>query len=541
MNRKTVGVMALITIAVACLPLFTINCIGGHDILYHLLRIDALKAGIQNGLPFLRVNLLFFGGMGYASSMFYPDFLLYLPAVLRALGAGINLSFHIFAAFCIIAGFTSAYFSMKTVTRGRLAPLCCAMIFTLYQYFLDDIFTRSAVGEYTAMLFLPLVLAGLYDLIFLEFKKPYLLGLGMAGIILCHTLTTLLALVLCLAAVLICCRRLLKSPGKLLKLCLTALCVLCATSFYWLPMLEQMASSSFQYANSIFDLQYERMLLKDVFQNRHPGMGLAIFLLLAPRLFLKKRSDRIRFADLCLLAAFLFILCTTGLFPWGRLQDELSFIQFPWRLFAVTGPLLAFAEAIYLDAFQELLPSAPWSKEASCLLCATAVLIVMTVSAIQTQGRNDQEYYSYSDDYFDYAPYTGNVIGGEWLPMGATDRDSLTTDAPFALLPDGKKVEVLRDRNSLSLTGLDPSLSYVDVPFLYYKGYRASSLAGKPLKLDGSGENGRVRVYPDGAEGIRVSYGGTVLQKASTWISLLTLLGVLGLGFYKKRKGAPKE
>ena len=37
------------------------------------------------GAPFLRVNMLFFGGEGYASSMFYPDFLLYIPAVLHSI------------------------------------------------------------------------------------------------------------------------------------------------------------------------------------------------------------------------------------------------------------------------------------------------------------------------------------------------------------------------------------------------------------------------------------------------------------------------
>ena len=86
------------------MPLFTVNCIGGHDIAYHLLRIEALKTGILQGRPFLRINMLFFGGMGYASSLFYPDFLLYFPAVLRVLGVGINLSYHLFVALCIILG-----------------------------------------------------------------------------------------------------------------------------------------------------------------------------------------------------------------------------------------------------------------------------------------------------------------------------------------------------------------------------------------------------------------------------------------------------
>ncbi len=93
-GKPLVATLLFITFIYACFPLFTVNCINGHDIEYHLLRIESLKAGIEAGLPFLRVNLLFFGGEGYASSLFYPDFLLYFPAVLRAMGLSINLSFH---------------------------------------------------------------------------------------------------------------------------------------------------------------------------------------------------------------------------------------------------------------------------------------------------------------------------------------------------------------------------------------------------------------------------------------------------------------
>ncbi len=98
MNRKQTVIISCIALFAACLPLFTVNCIGGHDIAYHLLRIESLKTGIQNGLPFLRVNMLFFNGQGYASSLFYPDLFLYIPALLRVAGVGINASCHIFIA-----------------------------------------------------------------------------------------------------------------------------------------------------------------------------------------------------------------------------------------------------------------------------------------------------------------------------------------------------------------------------------------------------------------------------------------------------------
>ncbi len=87
-NRKNQisAAVFVITMIIACAPLISRYCINGHDLEYHLLRIESLKEGILMGKPFLKVNVLFFGGAGYASSMFYPDFLLYIPALLRDAG-----------------------------------------------------------------------------------------------------------------------------------------------------------------------------------------------------------------------------------------------------------------------------------------------------------------------------------------------------------------------------------------------------------------------------------------------------------------------
>ena len=104
-----VAVFFLITVIVACNPLISRYCIQGHDIDYHLLRIEALKEGILRGHPFAKVNLLFFGGAGYASSMFYSDLILYIPALLRVIGVSIGASYHIFVALCVILCYLTSY------------------------------------------------------------------------------------------------------------------------------------------------------------------------------------------------------------------------------------------------------------------------------------------------------------------------------------------------------------------------------------------------------------------------------------------------
>ncbi|MBR6469052.1 MAG: hypothetical protein IKS84_01630, partial [Lachnospiraceae bacterium] len=138
----------VITMIIAFAPLMTRYCVNGHDLEYHLLRIESLKEGILMGRPFLKVNVLFFGGAGYASSMFYPDFLLYIPALLRVIGVSINASYHTFVAICIILCYLSAYHCVKGMTGSSYGAMAAAVTLTLCQYHLDDIYIRGAVGEY---------------------------------------------------------------------------------------------------------------------------------------------------------------------------------------------------------------------------------------------------------------------------------------------------------------------------------------------------------------------------------------------------------
>ncbi len=71
-----------------------------------------------------------------------------------------------------------------------------------------NLYVRLAVGETIAVAFLPLVVAGLYNLVTENFSKPYFLIIGLAGTCLSHLISTV---------------------------------------FYWLPMLEQAAIQEYYF------------------------------------------------------------------------------------------------------------------------------------------------------------------------------------------------------------------------------------------------------------------------------------------------------
>lgn len=516
MNKKETITVACLVLFAACLPLFSVNCITGHDSIYHLLRIESLKTGIENGLPFLRINMLFFKGQGYASSLFYPDLFLYIPALLRVLGVGINASWHIFLAFCLAAGFAAAFYSMYVVSRDKTAALIFAMIFTLFRYHLFDIYTRGAAGEFTAMIFVPFVIAGLFDLIYADFRKPHLIIIGMAGVILTHTITTLFCVLFCIVVFAAGIRNVIKDTKKIRQLLLSILAVILLTAFYVFPMLEMILSTDFSLSGSIFDLNNEKLLLKDIFSFSGPSLGVAVFIPLLSRIFIKKeKGDTLMgFADICLIAGLASCLFTTGFFPWKRLESFLYQIQFPWRLFVIAGPLLAFSGAVYLKHITD-------SGMIKTKVAVLAALSLMLISAAAGFEKQEIEYYSYSDDYFSYPAYTAEVIGGEWLPSAVTDRDMLLETADTAIDSKGRTLSAKRYKNTLTVEGISSDASYVDVPFVYYKGYTAADGSKKRLVTDGTGRNGQVRVYTEGASSVTVRYAGTMIQHISTALSLL--------------------
>ena len=557
-NRKNQIITAvfIITTVIACAPLISKYCLNGHDLEYHLLRIDSLKEGIKAGKPFLKVNMLFFGGAGYASSMFYPDFLLYIPALLRTVGVSINASYHIFVGICIILTYLSAYFCIKSMTHSSFGGMIAAVTLTLCQYHLDDIYVRGAVGEYTAFIFVPVIIYGIFNIIYEEMDKPQLFILGYTGVLLCHTSTFVMCTVFGLAVILICFRKTIADKRVFIRLIISTLITLLLTCFYWLPMLEQFLHTRFYVSTPWMQPKDEAVSFVNLFGPVFPGLGAICVLLLIPRIFIKKKSDDKEmeeitgYADLLIIAGFVFTLIASDLIPWDRIGRYLGFIQFPWRFLIMGSCLFSLAaglifgriagrdEAFKLWLFEKDKDFSYFNTGAFVLV---GVLVLNGVSAFSAYRSGLQGYYDYSDDYYSYKPYTANVIAGEWLPEAVTDKESLVDDSERMRADNGQAVDFARIKNRIE-ADLGEGYEYIDVPFVYYLGYTASvtdeSGTTYDLKVNGEGNNGMCRVYTDGRTGrLSVDYKGTLLMHISALISIITAVISIAVSVIWKRKG----
>ena len=148
-----------------CAPAMTNSgALQGADWSFHLSRIEGIAQGLREGQFPVRVYSIAKDGYGYAPSLFYGELLLYFPAVLRLLGMSVQGAYHTYLLTLQLLTAGIAFFSLRQIFRHNKTALVGSVLYMLSTYHLYKIYWLSAVGEYTAMAFLPLIPAALYEL-----------------------------------------------------------------------------------------------------------------------------------------------------------------------------------------------------------------------------------------------------------------------------------------------------------------------------------------------------------------------------------------
>lgn len=521
------------------------NCsMIGHDSAYHYLRVEALKYNMQNSNLFSGIDYLFFNGGGYASFA-YPSIFLYIPAILRVLGVGIGSSMTIFIVLCNVFSYYFMFLFLKKISGSPVCGTIGAILYVLSSYRLDNIVVRFALGEIQASVFWPLILYGLYDFIFDDFKKPYIIGFGFIGMFLSHSISTALAFSLCVFLSLVFIRRIIKTPKKLITLAITAGCVLAVTAYYWIPLIELFSSCDLQANYSPYHAGNDTIETANLFRDvRIRGLGIPIFLLCIPRIFLtkkspmakldtqceisKKRTNILVYADAFMIFGIIISLLPTKSAPWEILSKVLDFMQFPWRLFAVASILLISAGTIYMYHIIKFTKS---SKLSMILITVVAVLCAF----IHTEGLEVNHTYEYGANYYDNPETTFDVCMGEWRPHDAKT-DMLKELDGKVVLSNDQKIDCERNNGTLIFhLNENNGITFAELPYIWYKGYTAENENGDKLDVSIS-ENGLVQVDLQGISGeIKVEHKPTVLRVVSYIISALSVIVIGTTAFLKKR------
>ncbi|MDR0813066.1 MAG: hypothetical protein LBO63_03550 [Oscillospiraceae bacterium] len=425
-----------------------------HDLSFHLARIEGVAQGLRDGQFPVRYNSYFLNGFGYGDATMYPPLFLYFPALLRLIGVPAVIAYELYAAFISIATALVAYLSFSRLfsyilppeekAKSRVYGLAAACVYTLGLWRVVNVLLRGAVGEYTAMVFFPLVLLGMYAIVFqgkTETKRGVLyLLIAFSGIANCHLLSLVTAGIVCAVFLLVNIKKLLKNPYKIAAFFVFAVLFLLLNAWVFVPMIIASQQVEMQiavtqnrdllndalYPNELWQMFYKSFYtlsepVDSVKESMPMSLGPLPFIAIGVFVFRRVKAEsgavllpeRRRFENGVFAALVVTLLVTTVVFPWSAVSfipiigDLVIKIQYPWRFLSVA--------AVFAAVF---IPAAVFSdknraKPLAAVLIASFVILLpyhSLASAYEATliriGENT----------------TGDWIGGrEYLPVGSPE------------------------------------------------------------------------------------------------------------------------
>ena len=505
--RRRDAMIIVMTALFASMPLLFKGIYDGHDLFFHLNRIEGIAAGLRAGQFPVSIHASTLLGYGYAAPQFYPEVFLYLPAILRNLGVSLAASVRIFEMLIHLAAASACYFSARAVMGSRRIALGAMMLYVLCSYRLANIYVRATLSESLAMIFFPLLIWALYEVLMRDEKKWPLLALSMTGIVLSHLLSTLFAAGMCVLCALVCAKKLIREPRRIFACLKAALVTLLCSACFLVPFIDYMDAG----INISVALDaYEHVLYPGGMLVGFPGgtdhlpyealdfsytvgviPGLAIMLgcaLLIIRLYMhgKEKQTQDRLALFLLALGGMLLLVSTDAFPWTwvcQLSRRYSFlfqqIQYPWRLVGVACAPLSFAAAY------GYMKDESTRTQALCLIAALCMVFAGYSMQMFVQDVPLLEKEDFCDTRIEQYEYT----------YEGTEKGILVPGAVVALdAPEYTITQYHKQGTNLSFTLNAPQgLSSLEAPLLYYPGYRAEA-DGIPLRAE-KGNNGVLRLY----------------------------------------------
>lgn len=523
-------------------------CIG-HDTTFHLVRLCNLADGLAAGQFPVRIGGFSYNGYGAITSVFYPDIFLYGPALLMNWGASLQYAVNVFFIAVNAASAWAMYAAAKRMFGDAWAAACASVLYTMSIYRVSDVFTRYAFGEMTAMVFLPLFILGLYEVVLGDRHRWVLLGVSAACIALSHMLSTLIC---ALAAAGMCvlfivklvCERRLTSILKAAALAL-ALCAFQLVPFVMYSM-QGIGAQELAKDPAFFALSPAQLFLLGAGElSLDPrdttlatfALEIGLPLLMGAALALygaataEKRDSKNSLAVLLTAAGAAFAFMATTLFPWSHvrvLTRGLSdYLQFPWRFLMMTAVLLALAGGYGCARFAR-------GHGEQMVAAVLAVAALCALPTLTDEARNP-EYIAFGETVSPNLQYTEYTLPGT--------QTVITLDPRVQVDGDAAVTDYRKESTTITAQVDAQTDAVLTLPLFGYDGYRAQ-VNGQETET-GLSENNRLTVRLDaGTSGeLRVWFAGKAVWRIADAVSLGTLLGLLGVHVRKKeeRHGSEKN
>ena len=506
----------------------------GSDISYNVARIEAIKNELLSGqfLPQLYTDGL--NGQGYIGSL-YPSLFLYIPALLRICHVSISVSNQIFMIIINLFTMFTAWFCMKRLTGDRYVALTAMLLYCSMPYRISCMYYRYALGELLAIAFIPLVIAGLYEIVYGNKKKWPILTIGISGIIESHILSTLLIVIFCVLMVLACIARIIKDR-RWIYLIMAALSAAVLNMGFIVPFLYYYNSNISSANMAVLDFTSAAVFIPQLFMTFAGkgsltlgadkgiagevtlSLGISGLICTAVGLyylfFRKNKKDSGRFMSIILMISLLFAFMATTVFPWGAMQkfrslrSILVMIQFPYRflIIASAGIVLSGTAAV---AFMGV------SEKNRKIICA----LIMATAAFQLILLNDSFLKDTVNIAGKFQPDIANQLNADYTPLSYDPSKFGTEPVSTAQISDYTHNDMVTTFNYRS-----DEDSYADMPLIMYRGYEAVADDGTVLSIsEGPGAMLRISLpKSDAVTGVTLKYVQPWYFMASLIVSAVT-------------------
>ncbi len=550
----------VVIILLASLPLISESLYWGHDIDFHLARMIAVSREIgycQFPVRMLTDMLL---GYGYPTSTFYSDMFLYPFAVLYYWGLPLRHCWQLYVFVINIITVAISYYSFGSICKDKNTALIGVAIYSLSSYRIVDLYLRCAMGEFTAIAFIPLVMLGIWNILYEEKYKAgrRQLAAGMTLTALSHLLTVEMVSIFLLFLCILEYRRVLKSLNVLYSILKAAATTALLSSWFVFPMLISMKTVSLKMYDNQLYIQSQGAHPSQIFNIFMSGSGfttpgtyhemplsigggiLAAYILLIYEMFRscdpeKRKRQRTLF---CL--SSLALIMSTYLFPWdtiasltdGRLNSIsrlARMVQYPWRYIEIVTAILSLSTIMLLSGIKRRNPSI-YTIWGAILVSGT----LLSLFSFYQPFVNEAKSISASDELF-----IEHEIGlEEYLPSEAGIIEDMGTQP---VLLDGKtEISSYYSEKGSRYLSIDNcySDSSIALPIFAYPGYHAIDVGtGQYFTLSHTDDE-RVELFiSEGYKGtIRIYYSEPAAWRAFEIISLISFLILLSHDvFYQVR------
>ena len=474
---------------------------------------------------------------------------------MSAHGASTLFSFKILLIVSVFATVFCAYYPLRRILGDKIA-LIFMFVYTFNPFRLNELYVRCALGEYLAMVFLPLVFAGIYQLVCGDYKIGfYEAFFGITLVFISHLLSILfvvgfsvLSYVLLIAFTKF---EVLKDLKRDAVIVLCAICTVVVNMWFWLPMLDYynpkycIASFHGNISNSLIYLFGAFMdgyttPVHDgqvgIATNGAASFSVGMVILICVCIYVYKRfvvgemiANR-TVLDFSLLLGIITLFLESEWFPWEYLEKKGSMVaasfgklQFAWRFQMIVAVLFGIVAA---GAMYCLL-----NNRREVFWCLFFILVIN--AAWLTRG------YLFENDLYQIGKYNvpESTMNGDYLEsdIDYTNVGLYLQNGGEPLTTDSITINnTRRDGINYSLevenrTGKDAT---VVLPIIYSEFYKVY-LNDEEIRFTKDDSTTLIKINIDGQidiASVKIVYNSPMKYKVFELISLLTLIIILLVG-----------